>query len=142
MNPLMIHVAVLHQPYIEAILDGSKTVESRLMLTRRAPFGALRPGDLIYFKQSSGPFRLAAAAGEIEEHEGLSPARVAALQRRYGPEVGAPREYWRAKARARYAVFIRLRDIRTIARGPSIPPLNGRGWLCLPQARAAARSVA
>lgn len=129
----MNHVAVLHEPYIRAILDGSKTVESRLSKMRCAPFGAVSPGDVIYFKLSGGPFALHAVAHEIESHDDLSPGAIDQLRKRLNRHVGAPREYWRAKRDARCATFIWLREVRPIERGPIIPALNGRGWLVLPR---------
>lgn len=138
----MNHVAVLHEPYIRAILDGSKTVESRLSKMRCAPFGAVNPGDVIYFKLSGGPFALQAVAHEIESHDDLSPNAIDRLRKRLNRHVGAPREYWRAKRSARCATFIWLRDIRPIERGPIIPALNGRGWLVLGERVTLARSRA
>lgn len=50
-----VHLAVLVEPYLQFILDGSKTVESRFSVRRFPPFNCVEPGDVILLKRSSGP---------------------------------------------------------------------------------------
>lgn len=40
-----IHLAILTEPYLEWILSGKKTVESRFSIHRVPPFGVVSPGD-------------------------------------------------------------------------------------------------
>ena len=49
------HLAILKKPYLDAILEGRKPVESRFTITKRAPFGQIFKGDKVFLKQSSGP---------------------------------------------------------------------------------------
>lgn len=127
----MLHVAVLHQRYLDAILDGSKTVESRLSRSRIAPFGVVRPGERVLFKASGGGFGAAAIVRRVEFHEALLPGAVRALRRRVGAEVGAPGAYWQAKRLARYATLIWLGDVEPLDQGPALPVLAGRAWVCV-----------
>src|SRR5690554_1453539 len=53
--PFSIHLAILVEPYLQFILEGRKTVESRFSAKRCAPFERVRPGDVILLKRSSGP---------------------------------------------------------------------------------------
>ncbi len=131
----MDHIAILHAPYIDAILSGAKTVESRLSLHRRAPWGVVEPGHTVYFKQRSGPFRLRATAGRIDLWEDLAPRDVDELAREHRHTVCAPASYWRGKRTARYATLIWLDDITPIDEGPAHPPMYGRGWLTLTPGR-------
>lgn len=50
-----IHLAVLLEPYLNFILKGEKTVESRFSIRRCPPFGAVQPGDAVILKRQSGP---------------------------------------------------------------------------------------
>jgi ASC-1-like (ASCH) protein len=127
----MNHLAILHQRYLDAILAGEKTVESRLSKNRCAPYECVEPGDLIYFKQSSGPVRAAATVASVEYHEDLTPAAVGRLERVHNGSVRGEREYWQLKSEARYATLIWLDDVHEIDDWGQTPIMNGRGWLCL-----------
>lgn len=43
------HLLVLDDEYIDKILDGRKAVDCRWSSVRRAPYEAVRPGDLLWF---------------------------------------------------------------------------------------------
>lgn len=127
----MNHLAVVHRRYLDLILTGEKTVESRLSKVRCAPYGRIEPGDRIYFKESSGPVRASVVAKQIEHHENLTPTLVRSLKHRHNELVLGNADYWRLKSSARYAVLIWFAQVRPVADWPSKPALNGRGWLCL-----------
>ncbi len=65
------HVAILYKRYIDLILAGRKTVESRLTKGLIEPYGRIEPGDRIWFKVTSGPFMATAIADAVAFHEGL-----------------------------------------------------------------------
>ena len=48
-----IHLAVLLEPYLRFILEGSKTVESRFSKKRIAPFKLVDRGDVVLLKRSA-----------------------------------------------------------------------------------------
>jgi len=49
------HLAVFTEPYLSLLLQGKKTVESRWMRNKIAPYGKVHSGDLVYVKKSGGP---------------------------------------------------------------------------------------
>ena len=51
------HLAILAPGWIEPILDGTKTIESRFTKVRCAPYGKVHAGDLVYMKESGGPVK-------------------------------------------------------------------------------------
>ncbi len=128
----MIHVAMIWRRYLEAILDGRKTIESRLTITARAPYQRVAPGERIYFKISAGPFRARARAQRITFLDGLTPARIAALRAEFGSAILGDDDYWRSKRTARYATLIWLADVEPVSVGPRIQPQRGLAWLTLP----------
>ncbi len=50
-----IHLAIFVEPYLQYIIDGKKTVESRFSINRIAPFKRIFQRDLILLKKSGGP---------------------------------------------------------------------------------------
>ena len=128
---MAVHVAILLEPYIRLILSGRKTIESRLTLTNRAPFRRVKPGDVIYFKASSGPYRARAIAGETVYFDHLTPRRIAELKREYNDRVCGEDRYWDWKKGSRYATFITLHDVRAVGIGPAMGPSQGVAWFTL-----------
>jgi hypothetical protein len=125
-----IHLAIIDRRTAGCLSDGVKRIETRFSNSRRAPFGRVRPGDLVVFKISGGKVLGAAAITRVRQYDHLTPAQVAEIRRRYGPLICAPPAYWRSRRNRRYAVLIWLARL-----GPP-PPLQpprqyGNGWLVL-----------
>ena len=49
--PFSVHLAILLEPYLQYILDGTKTVESRFSKNRIAPYNMVEPGDVVLLKK-------------------------------------------------------------------------------------------
>jgi hypothetical protein len=113
-----IHVAILKRPYVRLILEGKKTVESRLTRTAQPPYRAIESGERIFLKASSGPFMATAIAGEVEQHENLEPDDILRLRMRHNLSVCGDDGYWDLKQASRYAVFVGLTQVETIDVGP------------------------
>ncbi len=127
-----IHVAILRKAYLALVLAGTKTVESRLSRAAMVPYGAVDPGQRIYFKRAGGPFAAMARAGRVEHHEALTPRRVDELRQRFEPHVGGDEAYWHAKRAARYASFIELLNVEPMDVGPAYRADGYRAWFVLP----------
>lgn len=130
----MIHAVVIQQAYLDLMLAGIKTVESRLSLNRVEPFGAVQAGERLFFKASGGTFQATAVARRVTFVDGLTPRRVSELRRVWNDRVLGEPSYWRAKSRARYATLIELGDVEPAKFGPSVPAFHGRAWRVLPDA--------
>jgi hypothetical protein len=144
MDFMMHHVAILQGRYIDAILEGTKVVESRLSITRGAPFGRVQPGDFIHFKRTGGPFAALAHVSGVMTFEDLCPADVRTLSRRYGPQIGANAAYWHERKDAKYATFIWLTEVKPSHAVPSLyrPTPGARAaWYVLDQARATRKTA-
>jgi ASC-1-like (ASCH) protein len=50
-----LHLAILNEPYLEYILQGKKTIESRFSLTRVPPYKQVSKGDIVFLKQYGDP---------------------------------------------------------------------------------------
>ncbi|MCK4871258.1 MAG: ASCH domain-containing protein [Phycisphaerales bacterium] len=128
----MIHIAILLRPYLDAILTGEKTIESRLTINNRAPFDRIEPGERIYFKVSSGPFLATAVADHVLFVDNLTPGKVNELRRCYNDAILGDPSFWQWKRNARYATLIWLTNPEPIHFGPSLAPQRGVAWVLLP----------
>jgi ASC-1-like (ASCH) protein len=140
----MHHVAILHSEYVDAILSGEKTIESRLSVVRGAPFGKVEPGDVIHFKRSGGGFGAAAHVSGVMSFEDLRPADVRMLAKRYGAQVAAPESYWTERLESRFATFIMLSGVKASVAVPAgFAPTPGArsAWYVLERAEAVRRTA-
>ena len=122
-----IHVAILKRPFLELILSGRKTVESRLMRVAQPPFGCVQPGELIFLKVSSGPYMATAIAGKIDQHRDLEPYDLLRLRVLHDRAICSTDAYWEQKKHSRYAVFIELTQVEPIEVGPKYNK-SRRAW--------------
>lgn len=129
---MSIHVAILLRPYLTAVLAGTKTIESRLTKTARPPYGAVQPGERLFFKESGGPFRATALVRDVAEFADLTPSRVDRLRQRYEAAVGGDDAYWHGKRSSAYAVFVGVGQVEPLAVGPRYAVQSMRAWYVLP----------
>jgi len=123
-----IHLGVFVEPYLEAILDGRKTIESRFGRNRNAPFARVSPGDVILLKRSGGPVVGVAMAGRTDYYLLVS-ATLSDLRRRFASRLFAEDDdFWSARADKRFATLIEIGDRIGITTLP-VDKRDRRGWL-------------
>jgi ASC-1-like (ASCH) protein len=124
------HLAILRRAYLDAILTGRKTVESRFTKSRRAPFGHIFAGDKIFLKESSGPVCGEAYVSAVEQFEALSRKKITELRERYNHLILGEEGYWQSKKMSRYGILIWLEKVRAI-RPIRIWKRDWRAWVLL-----------
>jgi hypothetical protein len=123
-----LHIAVMVEPYLEFLLNGRKTIESRFSVTKRAPYGRVRPGDVILFKRSGGPLAGLCRAAHVWFYE-LDSDAWKTIRTRFGRGICAQGDsFWKERQHACYATLIQVEEVRPL------PPLQlkkrGRsGWV-------------
>lgn len=83
-----VHLAIFVEPYLTAVLEGKKTIESRFAVTRRPPYNCIEPDDYILLKKSGGPVIGLALAKSTKFYQ-LSPTVLADLRKRYARQLFA-----------------------------------------------------
>ena len=124
------HLVILKKPYLEAILDGRKPVESRFWKTRRYAFGRVLPGDILFLKQSSGPVCGVATVEAVKNFENLTPEKITAIKLRYNHLVGGNDEHWQQRADCKFGLLVWLKDVRVIE-PVRIKKKDWRAWVVL-----------
>ncbi len=115
-DPTHHHLAILRKPYLDLIVMGLKRLEFRLTRVCQPPFGRAAPGETVYLKQSSGPYR-ARAVIEATLFVQLGPHwPLDRLREQFQPQIQASDQFWEEKAGARYASLIWLTDVEAIGR--------------------------
>lgn len=130
----MIHVAILKPGYLRAILDGTKTIESRLTKTMQPPHGKVQPGERLFLKASGGPFMATALAGKVLSHQDLTPRGIDKMRRKYNKPIGGDEAYWEMKRESRFATLIELNEVEPISVGPKYKVAYMKAWYVLDEA--------
>jgi hypothetical protein len=111
------HLVILRPPYLDMILRGEKTVESRLSRHRHPAAVRCCPGDVLYLKRTGGDIEGRARVARIDVYAGLDAAGLRALAEQWAGRVAAtePEDwYQRLKQDARHAAFFTLEDIERL----------------------------
>ncbi|MFB6088631.1 MAG: ASCH domain-containing protein [Candidatus Aenigmatarchaeota archaeon] len=81
------HLAILYKKYLDLILSGKKTIESRFSKIRSVPYGKVESGDRIIFKESSGPVRGEASVEKVEYFDNVDIEGVKKIINKYGDDL-------------------------------------------------------
>jgi hypothetical protein len=125
-----IHLGVFVEPYLQYILDGLKTVESRFSTRRLAPYQHVDPGDLLLLKQASGPIVGLCHVAQVWFYR-LDPQSWQTIRASYAEALCAQDPgFWAARAHASFATLMRIQHVQ------AIPPItyqkrDRRGWVVL-----------
>lgn len=127
------HVAIVHPWVAEALLAGTKTIESRFSRDKRPPFGRIAKGADIYFRVAGGGYAVRASAKRVQCLEGLTPSRVVQIEAEHRAHIGGDDAYWEAARSARCATLVHLGRCEPVNEGPTLDRQRGdrRAWFVL-----------
>jgi ASC-1-like (ASCH) protein len=124
------HLVILKRPYLEAILAGRKTIESRFARGRWAELERVRAGDGLFFKLSGGSVCAMGRVRKVCFFEDLTAEKIAQLKQRYNRQIAGSDEYWGSKSDCRYGFLVWLEAIKPI-RPVWIAKKDWRAWVVL-----------
>lgn len=110
------HLAIMRKSWglLEKIRNGEKTIESRWYENRKAPWGRINKGDIVWFKNSGEKVTLKAEVTKVEEYSALDSVKVKELLERYGKADGIGEEieqYAERFKNKKYALFVYLSKV-------------------------------
>lgn len=124
------HLAILKKQYLDAILAGRKTIESRLYQTKQKWLSQVNTGDKIFLKASSGPVMATAIVDKVKYYENLTAGQIAEMQKQYNRQILGDEQHWLEKAHSRYGVLVWLKDVQPIPYR-FIKKFDWRAWVVL-----------
>lgn len=85
-----IHIAIMRKSWglTEKILSGEKTIESRWLKNRSCPWGKIKAGETVYFKNSGEPVSIKARVKAVRQFENLTPAKAKGILDEFGQAGG------------------------------------------------------
>ena len=129
--PFSVHLAVLLEPYLGFILDGSKTVESRFSKNRVAPYRAVEQGDVVLLKKSSAH----AISGVCLVHRvwfyRLDADSWSHIRGAFTKALRAEDpSFWEHRKSAQFASLMRISEVQVLP-PIEVPKRDRRGWVVL-----------
>jgi len=128
------HLVVVKKEYADAILNGEKQIECRLMAGRHVPFGKVAKGDRLFFKISTGPVCGTGYVVDVKDWDNLNSEQVRKLREEYDHQILGTEEYWKSKENARCGVLIWLGNVKRIA-ARAIGKRDRAAWVVLSKER-------
>lgn len=120
-----VHIAVMVEPFLGYILDGTKTIETRFSKNLIPPYRRITPGDLVLLK--AGPVVAAFCASSVECVD-LNDDERTRLRRDYSKDICADDAFWKSRDDRNYATLIGIDDVQKLT-PVSVPKHDRRGWL-------------
>jgi hypothetical protein len=106
-----VHIACMVEPFLEYILDGRKTIESRFSKPLIPPYRNISVGDFVLLK--AGPIVASFRASTVEFVE-LTRSRIRQLAEDHSEAICADEDFWAARADKNYATLIGVCDVRQL----------------------------
>ena len=128
------HLAIFTQPWLDLILDGRKTIDSRLTKVRCAPYRKISIGDVVYMKESVGLVKGQFIAAKIETYENLTPQILNNINSQYLSEIFADLDFEEFRKKwhsAKYATLIHITNVHTFKKPFPFPKRDRRAWVLL-----------
>lgn len=135
----MTHIAIMQKSWklIPQILNGKKTVESRWYKNKVAPWGKIKTGDTVYFKNTGEKVSAKAQISTVEQFENIDEVKRLEILRKYAlADLGsneisqAVNDYTLNK---NYCLIIHLKNPQTVK--PFAISKKGFGamsaWICV-----------
>jgi len=118
-------------PFLNMILTGLKTVESRFHRQRRAPLHVAEPGHVIVFRQSGKPATAAAVIGDAVYLD-LHQVPIRSVRERWAHRIGCDDdEFWADRADCRWASLLSLDAVYALPAQP-LTKQDRRAWVHYP----------
>lgn len=76
----------------QKILNGQKKVESRWYSVKYRPWGSIKEGETIYFKDAGEPVKIKAEVSKVMQFTDLNPNRAKEILDEYGKDDGIEKE--------------------------------------------------
>ena len=112
----MHHVAIMKKSWglTQKILSGEKKIDSRWYTSRVAPWDRIKPGDMVYFKDSGEPVTMKAEVSKVLQFSDLTPEKVKSILDEYGKDDGINHEdipkYFEMYRDKNYCILIFLKN--------------------------------
>ena len=129
--PFSVHLAILLEPYLQYILDGTKTVESRFSKNRIAPYNMVEPGDVVLLKKVAAKSISGVCVVRRVWFYQLNPETWSQIRDGFSKALRADDpSFWNRRETAQFATLMRIAEVYPLPY-IEVPKRDRRGWVIL-----------
>ena len=129
--PFSVHLAILLEPYLQYILDGTKTVESRFSKNRIAPYNMVDPGDVVLLKKVAARSISGVCVVRRVWFYQLNPDTWSEIRDGFSKALRADdSSFWDRRKTAQFATLMRIAEVHPLL-PIEVPKRDRRGWVIL-----------
>ncbi len=112
----MEHLAILNKKLnlLQKIISGEKTIESRWYVNRKAPYGCIKKGDVVYFKNSGEPVTVKASVSDVLQFDNLNDAKILQILKEYGKWIGIDESHASSFKGKRDCILVFLENVKPV----------------------------
>lgn len=125
-----IHLAVMVQPYLSLVLEGTKTIESRYSINMVSPYKKVKKGDIILLKKSGGDAVAIFEAGDIRCYQLKCKKDLFLIKEEFNDRLRIDDDFWEEKSNAKYATLVDIGKLLQIPRF-RINKTSRLGWVTI-----------
>lgn len=104
------HLGVFCEPYLNYMMKGIKTIESRFSKDKRAPYSRISNKDIVFIKKSSGPIVGYFTIKSVKFFE-LSKTDMEYIKENYSKELAVSETFFIEKKNRKYATLIFIDEV-------------------------------
>jgi len=127
------HLAIFTGPFLDLVLEGKKTIESRFSKVRCSPYGAVREGDIVLMKKAGGLVIGEFTVSRVETFNNLNETSLREMAEKYGKDLcaDADKDFWEGRRKSRYATFLYVSKPIRYDKPFPYPKKDKRGWVVI-----------
>ena len=122
----MEHIVILKKKYLNLILEGKKTIESRWTMNKCAPYHNVNIGDILYLKEVGKDVSASARVSDVKFFE-LNDKVIDEIIDKYGKDICIS-DRNKDRCNKRYCTLVWVEDVRIIEPF-SVKKSYGTAWM-------------
>jgi hypothetical protein len=132
-----LHLAILREPYLQFILEGKKTIESRFAKRACAPYQRISDGDVVILKRAGGDISGICLVERVWFYR-MDDKSLSFIESKFGTRICPVNgQFWVDRQQAAVATLMLVTNVTPID-SFTIPKRDRRGWVVLQKSEAAA----
>jgi len=117
-NHKMHHIAIMKKKwnFIDKILSGSKTIESRWYSCKYSPWDRIKKGEIVFFKDSGSPVTAKAEVSKVLQFSDLNENKIKEILFKYAGKLGIDNipEFLQRFRGKKYCILVFLKNTKKI----------------------------
>jgi ASC-1-like (ASCH) protein len=106
-----LHLAIFVEPFLQYMLEGKKTVETRFSINRVAPFEKVKKGDYLLLKKTGGPVVGITKVTNVWFYN-IDEESIEFIRRKFGRMICAEDDdFWEERSKKMFATLMQVGDV-------------------------------